>query len=96
MTPAQMRGRVEEYRLLFLIEDIPAVQYPHEDIFDGAHGNWRALKHAHYMLDPVLVFLDKEEYEKAHRWFGFLQGILWVCGRYSLETLREHNRSLKQ
>jgi hypothetical protein len=30
--------------------------------------------------------------EKAHRWLGFIQGVLWMGGRYSLDELKEHSR----
>lgn len=30
--------------------------------------------------------------EKAHRWLGFIQGVLWLCGVYTLDELKEHSR----
>lgn len=30
--------------------------------------------------------------EKLMRWHGFLQGVLWCCGVYSLDALKAHNR----
>lgn len=30
--------------------------------------------------------------EKAHRWLGFIQATLWLCGAYTLDELKEHSR----
>lgn len=29
--------------------------------------------------------------EKAHRWLGFIQGVLWMAGCYTLDQLKEHS-----
>ena len=35
------------------------------------------------------------ELAKANRWLGFMQGVLWRSGIYTLDELREHNRSVE-
>lgn len=30
--------------------------------------------------------------EKAHRWLGFIQATLFLCGAYTLNELKEHSR----
>jgi hypothetical protein len=30
--------------------------------------------------------------EKAHRWLGFIQGVLWMAGAFTLNELKEHSR----
>jgi len=30
--------------------------------------------------------------EKAMRWLGFVQGVLWLHGDFTLDQMREHNR----
>ena len=30
--------------------------------------------------------------EKAHRWLGFIQGILWQSGNFTIDQLANHNR----
>jgi hypothetical protein len=30
--------------------------------------------------------------EKAHRWLGFIQGVLWMTGVFTLDELKEHSR----
>ena len=34
-----------------------------------------------------------EDVEKAHRWLGFVQGVLWAEGIFTIDEMREHNRS---
>lgn len=29
--------------------------------------------------------------EKAHRWLGFIQGVLWMAGVFTLDELKEHS-----
>lgn len=31
--------------------------------------------------------------EKLMRWLGFVQGAFWVCGVYSINQMRDHNRT---
>lgn len=31
--------------------------------------------------------------EKVMRWLGFIQGVLWCKGEYSIDDLRKHNES---
>ncbi len=52
--------------------------------------------HAIHMVGEILKFIDRpeslEDIEKAHRWLGFLQGVLWMRGYASLDELRDMNR----
>ena len=38
--------------------------------------------------------LDAGERERAMRWFGFAQGVLWAHGIYAVNELREQNRAV--
>lgn len=53
-----------------------------------------ALKHAAWMCVEARRFLKRGRKDKAARWVGWIQGILWTSGVYSLGDLREHNRFL--
>lgn len=50
------------------------------------------LDHALWMcreiLRPLPAALDTD---KAGRWLGFIQGVLWTAGVYAVEELRLHN-----
>lgn len=52
-----------------------------------------AIPHIQSMIPKIRVFLDEGRIEKAMRWLGFIQGILWTHDVYSLEALKSHNRS---
>ncbi len=47
------------------------------------------------MVPQMVSFVDEGRIEKAHRWLGFVQGILspWGnCPRFTLNQLKEHSR----
>jgi hypothetical protein len=52
-----------------------------------------ALSHILYMIEEIKKFIKENRVEKAFRWLGFIQGLLWSYGIISLETLKEHNRT---
>ena len=49
-----------------------------------------ALAHVHWMLNQI-PFLD---HERQHWWLGFVQGVLWLCGEYSIHDLRSQSKPL--
>lgn len=51
-----------------------------------------ALEHASFMCGEIRKLVAQLEYGKAHRWLGFLQGVLWTHGIYSINDMRAHNR----
>lgn len=56
----------------------------------------QALAHVAGMLDQIETFVkaDTEEaWDKANRWLGFLQGVFWTQGIYTLDQMRDHNRA---
>jgi hypothetical protein len=44
--------------------------------------------HAHAAASRAL----QSAREKAHRWLGFIQGVLWLSGVFTLDELKEHSR----
>jgi len=50
---------------------------------------WSELAHLRFMCVEAQKFVD---IEKAMRWLGFLQGVLWSRGFYSLNDLKNHSR----
>jgi hypothetical protein len=57
--------------------------------------NTKALSHAKEMIPKVRVFLQEKRREKAFRWLGFLQGVFYSFGIYTIEEMAEHNRPTK-
>jgi hypothetical protein len=60
--------------------------------FDHAPlGTVDSLAHLHNMLDQIEEFVAEERMGKAFRWLGFLQGVMWSHGFFTLNELRHHN-----
>lgn len=48
------------------------------------------IKDSHsYVRDMPIAARSKRE--KAHRWLGFIQGVLWMAGAFTLNELKEHS-----
>ena len=54
-----------------------------------------ALNHLLSMLPKMKGFIKEGRREKFFRWLGFIQGVLWSLGEFSLNDLRNHNRPPK-
>lgn len=48
--------------------------------------------HLAWMCQTALEF-EATEPDKAHRWLGFIQGVLWAENECTIDEMREHNRS---
>jgi hypothetical protein len=53
----------------------------------------RKLNHCFWMIGEIRTFVVEERLEKAMRWLGFLQGVLWAQGQMTIGSLAEHNRA---
>lgn len=51
-----------------------------------------ALSHVLAMIPQMREFLEQGRRDKVFRWLGFIQGVLWLSGEFSLEKLKLHNR----
>lgn len=61
--------------------------------FDGVPGMGRAVKHANWMVHEMLRQLEEDAMsaEKVNRWLGFVQGVMWSAGLFTIDEMREHN-----
>lgn len=63
-------------------------------IYEHAGGDWGSdARYCTTMVPRALEFIEEGEIDKAHRWLGFIQGVMWVEKIYTLEELKEHSRS---
>jgi len=53
------------------------------------------LEHLLSMLPIMEKFIQEGQREKFFRWLGFMQGVFWSLGEFSLDELRNHNSKLK-
>ena len=56
------------------------------------HKKQKRLAHLYWMLVEIEGFLKEGRREKAFKWLGFIQGVLWSSELCSLEDLKNHNR----
>jgi len=61
--------------------------------FDNNPGMGRAVKHANWMIHEILQRMEAGEDKPGQldRWLGFIQGILWCHGFFSIDAMRKHN-----
>lgn len=50
------------------------------------------LKHVMWMCLEIPMLVDQGKLDKAMRWLGFVQGVLWACRVYTIDEMRAHNR----
>lgn len=84
MTSEQMRDVLELYRAKLFQMAAPRSER------EG--GN--RLQHICWMCHMAEHYLEEGEIEKANRWLGFIQGVLWCEGFFSIDEMRDHNRSV--
>lgn len=63
-----------------------AKRYSSEEVADH-HGRY---PHLLWMCEEILS--GKVDGEKAHRWLGFVQGVLFDDGQYTISQLQDHNK----
>lgn len=104
MSPAKARQIIQQYR--HFLRFIPKKEGP----VDSQPTPREALGHTLVMLDKMERFLDQTEachspgilieagwgWDKFNRWLGFIQGIFWLHGDFTLDQLKEHNRLRKE
>lgn len=53
----------------------------------------KQLAHARWMCQEMKLMIDRGEADdKLNRWLGFVQGVLYAHGIFSINEMREHNR----
>jgi hypothetical protein len=85
---------MEKPQILYLIQfyrdalngPVKAKRADRSSLYDPFDGN--AIAHVKWMLGQPDHFWETPE--KAQRWLGFIQGVLWNNGRYSVDELRAH------
>lgn len=63
----------------------------HDSHLHSAHPDVQ-LAHCMGMLDKMEGFLAEGRIDKAYRWLGFMQGVFWSLGIYTLTEMMNHNR----
>lgn len=83
---------VSIYERYFKVQDIPKIDYPHNQLFQGTQD---ALAHCHSMLQGIREFMslgDKDKRDRALKRLGFIEGCLATARRRTVKELKEINR----
>lgn len=48
------------------------------------------LAHLLFMCQEAKIFIEEGREDKAMRWLGFIQGVLWSGRYFSIEDLKQH------
>jgi hypothetical protein len=90
MDAQKTRQVIALYREYFEQRGVAKRSQPHDKIINDPLCQF---EHCHWMLDTMDEFVNQGELEKAFRWLGFVQGVLWSQGVCRLDQLREHNKT---
>jgi len=52
----------------------------------------KSLDHLLSMIPQMREFAVSGKKDKLFRWLGFMQGVLWMNGIFTIEQLKNHNR----
>lgn len=86
MTPEQVIAVADKY-----IEDLGSKGVsPQRD--GESETNLERLHHASWMCFEIRRFVAAGKIEKAMRWLGFVQGVLWTTETMTLEEMKDDNR----
>lgn len=86
MTDEQISDAITRYE-----EDLSSFGVPLRHTSKGAPSETQAGRHVLWMCGEMRAFLADGRREKANRWLGFVQGVLWKLGRYTIDDMRGHN-----
>jgi hypothetical protein len=52
------------------------------------------MNHIRWMVSEIVRMVEIPcKLEKVNRWIGFVQGVLWIRGYYSIDEMKGHNLS---
>lgn len=90
MTSEQVLAAVEKYeKILGGRADLPPTRFSTNGLLPSRTD---CLRHALWMTRELRKHLSGGKVEKAMRWLGFVQGVLWSLGVVSIEEMKDDNR----
>lgn len=54
-------------------------------------GEVTAEAHLAWACTYIKLLVSKNELDLAEQWLGFVQGAMWMLGRFSIEEMRQHD-----
>lgn len=89
MTSEQVLAAAEKYEALVRRHVTEAKRFSLVGLLPSKQD---CLAHVLYMVPGLREHLSSGKSEKAMRWLGFVQGVLWVVGLMSIDEMKDDNR----
>lgn len=83
---------VQHYRTMLRTEHVVAEQNPFHLVTEPRDPI--AKRHVLSVCDRLLAMVrdEPDRREKIMRWYGFLQGAMWMLGYFTVDQLKDHSR----
>lgn len=91
MTEELIIRDVKKYKEELTREGFVAEKLEPDAVIDVEMHHVLVKKHALWVCDQILHFVEVGAPDLVLMWFGFLQGILWMLGEHTIEELRQDN-----
>jgi hypothetical protein len=97
VTPEKLKSVLQQYYRM-LADDSPlpiSAKRLDDEQFRKRAGNIgpvRGMSHTMWMCVEAQKFVDEGRVEKAMRWLGFIQGVLWMSQARTLAQLKDDSR----
>lgn len=89
MSPEQMVAAVQKYDVQLAGGGFEPVRC--DDTAEGLSVHAR-LEHTRWMCQQVPELVAEGRLEKANRWIGFIQGVLWAYEAGTIASFKDDNR----
>jgi len=92
MTAEKLISVFEFYQDYLKKSGIKSSQYTSYDSRAFKLSPIKHLEHIAWMCETAITFVNEGRIEKAMRWLGFIQGVLFMTGWFTLDELKNHSR----
>lgn len=98
MTPEKVVSVLSQYRRRLATTPMRLSQEQFDSYCHWRHGvpHRDVLCHLAWMCEQAIDFVAEGRMEKAMRWLGFIQGVLWALGIKTLNELRDDSKPDEQ
>lgn len=90
----RVKAIVDYYDWMLRKQEFLPEKFPDDEMIDDLSdfGNCGAKRHVRAMIAEMQSMIVEGRTEKCMRWLGFIQGVLWTDGMFTLEELKNHSR----
>jgi hypothetical protein len=96
LSAEQAKAMLEYYAEVLEKQGYEPIAYPNKDAVIGGSvyrgAKYDVLNEAYWMCERAQDFIREGRWSKALRWIGFIQGLLWFGGLFSIVEIKSHDR----